>query len=247
MGTPDMTQARQIEALPQKQEGFARVRLRLPARDLSASRVSGIGRIAANYGCGELRCTGRHEIEIPFILHKNLEAVGSALAQLGIQICLENQHPNVVACPGSDRCPVAYEKTKDLCVEIEAFLNREENGGILPPEFTVAVSGCPNECGQTRVNDIGFIGAFGSYGGAKLKGFEMVAGGSLRDSGRLAARIAFVSSEDIIPTLRDVLGIYRKKASVGTEFHDFFWETGPEGFSILLLEKLKQRMWFFQI
>lgn len=247
MGTSDLSRVGSIQWLPQKQEGFSRIRLRLPAGDLEASCVSAICRIALDYGNGELRCTGRHELEIPFIREIDFKAVTAAIEKLGIQISREDQHPNVVACPGSDCCPVAFGHTKDLCREIDAFLNREEDRGALPPEFRVAISGCPNECSQTRVNDLGFVGTFGSYGGKKLQGFEMVAGGSLRDSGRLATRIAFVSSEDIVPTLRDVLSIYRQTASAGMAFSDFFWETGPEEFSMHLLRKLKQRMWFFQI
>jgi len=247
MGVSDLIPIGAVTRIPQKQAGFFRIRLRLPAGDLTASRVSEIVKIAENYGRGEFRCTGRHELEVPFIQEHNLETVMSALERLGIRATKEGQHPNVVACPGSDHCPVAFAGTKDLCLEIETFLNKIENSGILPPEFRVAVSGCPNECSQTRVNDIGFIGTFGSYGGEKLQGFELVAGGSLLGAGRLATRIAFVSREDIIPTLRDVLGIYRKQASSGMAFHDFFWETGPAEFSMLLLQKLKQRMWFFQI
>jgi hypothetical protein len=86
----------------------------------------------------------------------------------------------------------------------------------------------------------GFIGTIGSYGGQKVQGFEMAAGGSLQGEGRLAARIAFVSLEDVIPTLRDVLEVYKQWAVRGTPFHEFFFETGPEKFSALLLEQLKR-------
>jgi dissimilatory sulfite reductase (desulfoviridin) alpha/beta subunit len=159
----------------------------------------------------------------------------------------EGRHPNVVACPGADHCTAAYARTKNLYFEIESLLLKTETTRTLPPDFQVAVSGCPNECSQVLINDIGFIGAIGSYQGQKAQGFEMVVGGSIRGEGQLATRIAFVSSEDVVPTLRDVIEIYYQQAVEGTPFHDFFFFKGPEAFSMLLLQQLKQRMSFFQI
>lgn len=102
-------------------------------------------------------------------------------------------------------------------------------------------------CSRFAVNDIGFVGAAGAYGGRKVLGFELVVGGSTSGEGRLAERIAFLSLEDIIPTFRDLLDVYGELASPGAHFADFFFETGAEELSHLLLERLRKRMWFFQI
>jgi sulfite reductase beta subunit-like hemoprotein len=242
-----LSQGEESFQIAQKQAGFFIVRFPIPAGDLAASLVPELRQIAEHYGQGEFRCTGRHELEIPFIREGDVQTALSALKQLGIRPAGENQHPNVVACPGTDHCPVAFANTKKLCFEIEAFLQKAGKSGALPPEFRIAISGCPNECSQVLINDIGFVGTIGSYGGQKVQGYEMAAGGSLRGEGCLATRIAFVSPEDVIPTLRDVLGIYRQHAAAGVLFHEFFVKTGAEAFSMLLLEQLKRRMWFFQI
>jgi dissimilatory sulfite reductase (desulfoviridin) alpha/beta subunit len=233
--------------IPQKQAGFFRIRVPIPAGDFSALLVPKLRQIAESYGCGEFRCTPRHELEILYIRESDVPAVLSALDSLAVCIHADARQPNVVACPGADQCPVAYAKTKNLYFEIEAFLQKSKASSDLPPDFQIAISGCPNECSQVLINDVGFVGAIGTYGGHKLQGFEMTAGGSFRGEGRLATKIAFVSEEDVIPTLRDVLEIYRQQAERGTPFHDFFLETGPEEFSRLLMQQLKQRLWFFQI
>lgn len=247
MGVSDLSQTGEFACIRQKQEGYVRIRFPIPAGDLQASLVPEFVRIAAHYGRGEFRCTGRHELEIPFIRECDAQAVISALIKSGVRVTGESQHSNVVACPGMDHCAVAYAKTKNLYFEIESFLRKVEQSGSLPPEFRVAISGCPNECSQVMINDVGFVAAIGSYGGQKAQGFELAVGGSLNGEGRLATRIAFVSPEDVVPTLRDVLEIYRQQAAGGMPFHDFFFETGPEEFSMLLMQQLKQRMWFFQI
>lgn len=242
-----MNQAGKFTCIRQIQEGFIRLRFPLPAGDLSASLVPELMRIAEHYGRGEFRCTGRHELEIPFIRESDVQAATSALTRLGIRTFGKSRRPNVVACPGMDHCPVAYAKSKHLCLEIDSFLRKVEPSGFVPPEFRVAISGCPNECSQVMINDVGFVAAIGSYGEQKTQGFELAVGGSSRGEGRLATRIAYVSPEDVVPTLRDVLEIYRQHAVPGTPFQDFFFETGPEEFSTLLMRQLKQRMWFFQI
>jgi dissimilatory sulfite reductase (desulfoviridin) alpha/beta subunit len=247
MGVSDLNWIAEASSIPQKQPGYARIHISIPAGDLPASLVPSLRQIAENYGRGEFRCTRRHELEIPFIREPEVQNVLSALDRLGIRTTAEGPRPNVVACPGTDHCPVAYAKTKSLCFEIRSFLLKAQKPGALPPDFQVAISGCPNECSQVMINDVGFVGAIGSYGGQKAQGFELTVGGTLRGEGRLGTRIAFVSQEDVIPTLRDVLEIYRQRAASGATFHEFFFETGPEEFSALLLEMLKHRMWFFAI
>jgi sulfite reductase beta subunit-like hemoprotein len=247
MGVSNLNPSGEFACIRQIQEGFVRIRFPVPAGDLPASFVPELRRIAEHYGRGEFRCTGRHELEIPFIQECDVQVVTRALVQLGIRTAGRSHRPNVIACPGMDHCSVAYAKTKYLYFEVESFLRKVEQNGLLPPEFRVAISGCPNECSQVMINDVGFVASIGSYGGQKTQGFELAVGGSLSKEGRLATRIAFVSPEDIVPTLRDILEIYRQRAAVSTPFHDFFFETGPEEFSMLLMQQLKQRIWFFQI
>jgi sulfite reductase beta subunit-like hemoprotein len=203
--------------------------------------------LAERFGRGELRATVRHELEIPFVSEPRLDALAGELRRLGLCSRAPSGRPNVVSCPGADQCSVAFVKTKNLCGDIEGFLNSLAGDQAFPPEFRVAISGCPNECSQARFNDIGFVGVVGAYGGRRLQGFELVAGGSARGEGRLAERIAFVSPEDVIPTLRDLIDIYRESRVKDSTFGDFFFDVGAEEFSRLLRDKLSLRMLFFQI
>lgn len=233
--------------IPQKQSGLYRVRFALCAGDVDAVVARRLTVIAARYGAGELRSTGRQELEIPFVGEADIEAVLSELRRLGLCGPGVRSHPNVVACPGADLCSVALVSTKKTCNDLDAFLRGASENGPLPHDFRVAVSGCPNECSQAGINDVGFVGAVGSYGGRRVPGFELVVGGSVNGPGRLAERIAFISPEDVVPTLRDLLDLYNEFASNGACFSNFFFEIGAEELSGLLLEKLRQRMWFFQI
>ena len=158
-----------------------------------------------------------------------------------------HERPNVVACPGADQCTSAFVMTKRICLDVEAYLCETADEGPLPPGLRVAISGCPNECSHARINDVGFVGSVGVYGGRKLKGFELVVGGCISGDGLLAERIAFVTASDVVPTLRDIIEIYRESAAEGTPFDKFYFTVGQEDFTRMMHAKLGQRMWFFEI
>jgi len=250
MELPDLnagTSERASTTLPQKQEGFLRIRLGVRAGTMTAEAVLALTRLVKKYGCREVRSTIRHELEIPFIKEEHARVVLLELERLGFRSRDTVARPNVVACPGADQCPVAHVQTKQLCVEIERFLDKAAGKGMLPPAFRVALSGCPNECSHGGINDVGFVGTAGAYGGQRSQGFELLIGGSVDGDGRLAERIAFLGTEDVVPTFRDILHVYGEKAIGRPSFSHFVLEIGAEEFSRLLLERLRRRMWFFQI
>ncbi len=241
------TPSRTVSVLPQKQGGYSRIRLGIPCGDVTADAVLALNRLVKKYGCREYRSTIRQDLEIPFVRDEHAEALLEALERLGFRSRNAVVRPNVVACPGANPCPVAHVPTKELCMDIERFLDKAEAKGMLPPAFHVALSGCPNECSQAGINDVGFVGSAGAYGGERSQGFELLIGGSTHGSGRLAERIAFLGTEDVIPTFRDILHVYNEKAVDRPSFSNFILELGAEEFSRLLLERLRRRMWFFQI
>ncbi|MEW6360275.1 MAG: hypothetical protein AB1696_28335 [Planctomycetota bacterium] len=243
----DLEKDRQSAVLPQRQAGLARVRCAVPAGDLTAETLERLCAIAEKYGDGDVRCSSRHEIEIPSLREEDIAAVLAELRRLPLRVDGILERPNVVACPGADECQAAYVKTKKLCHDIEAFLTEAAEQGPLPREFRVALSGCPNECSHGHINDIGFVGSVGARGGRKLRGFDLVVGGSVHGEGRLGERIAFVSPEDVVPTLRDLLSIHRENTTAGISFSDFFLDIGPEELMAKLEEKLSERIWFFEI
>ncbi len=239
-----MSAPRPPAIIKQKQPGYFRLRFALTAGDLESKDIKALCAITEKYGRGELLCTPRHELEIPFIRESDVDAVLHDIEALAFRVRGLLERPNVVACPGTDHCLTAYVRTKKLCNDLEAFLVSAADEGPLPPELRVALCGCPNDCSHTRLNDIGFIGSMGAREQQKVRGFDLVLGGSSCGDGRLAEHIAFLSSEDVVPTIRDLLEIYRETATEGISFGNQFLELGAEEFSMKLQEKLSQRIWF---
>ncbi len=235
--------------LSQKQEGFFRIRIALIAGDMSAATAEAIASIAQRYGIGEIRCTPRHEVEIPFVRPSCIEAMLKEVESLGLRIADLCERPNVVACPGADQCPKAYVKRKRLCADIDSFLTeRAQRGGTaVPIKLRIALSGCPNECSHARVNDIGLVGSIITQSSRRIRGFEIFLGGSHDGSGVVAEQVAFVSPEDVIPTIRDLLEIYGDTAQEGMTFSEMLLDLGIDEIVARLQNKLSQRIWFYDI
>ncbi len=244
MALPDLNAS---VALPQTQEGLHRIRVAAEAGDLPASAATIMAELARQFGCAEVRITPRHEVEIVGVPDAEVETVAQRIKSLGLRCESLEARPNVVACPGADHCTSAFVRTKSVCRALEAFLIEATDSGPLPPGLRVALSGCPNECSHASINDVGFVGSIGVYGGKKLNGFELLVGGSADGEGRLGERIAFVTADDVVPTLRDLIEVYREGAAEGQTYARFYEEMGQEEFTRRLHEKLSQRMWFFEI
>lgn len=247
MVPPDLSTRTGSSFLPQRQPGLVRIRFAIPAGDLAASTAEALAALAESYGRGQIRITPRHEIEIPFVREADADTVASRLKGLGLRAEGVFARPNVVACPGADQCTSAFVNTKPVCHALEAFLLEASGSGPLPPGLRVAVSGCPNECSHASINHVGFVGAVGVYGGRKLKGFELLVGGSVEGDGLLGERIAFVTPDDVVPTLRDLIEIYRTAAQDGQPFDQFYEEMGQTELTKRLHAQLSQRLWFFEI
>jgi len=92
----------------------------------------------------------------PFPLQGGLTALASA--------------PTVVACPGITWCARAIANSREMADRILA-------SGLHDATLAVRISGCPNDCAQAAVADIGLIGRVVGTGNEKTECFRLLAGG----------------------------------------------------------------------
>lgn len=131
------------------------VRLRIPGGDLSSEQMIGIGKIAEEFGRGEVHLTTRQGAEIPWVrfeelgeITKRLEEIGTPPGSCGPRI------RNISSCVGLPRCPNANVNSQELAKKIdERFFDV-----VLPRKLKIAVSGCPNACAKPQINDVGLMG-----------------------------------------------------------------------------------------
>ncbi len=131
------------------------VRIRIPGGALSSEQITAMGKIADEWGRGELHLTTRQGVQIPWIRFEDLGQVTKALDVLGTPpgSCGPRVR-NITSCVGFPRCPQALVNSQELAKKIDRrFFDLE-----LPTKIKIAISGCPNACSKPQINDIGIMG-----------------------------------------------------------------------------------------
>jgi len=107
----------------------------------------------------------------------------------------------VKCCPGADFSPFGLQRTLPLATALEEAFR----GVPTPMKFKISVSGCPNCCANTKLNDFGIHGT--------ADGWKVFVGGKMGTVPAIAEELASgVSSDDIPKYLAAVLRVYKAEA-----------------------------------
>jgi len=154
----------------------ARLRLTVPNGDVTPAAADALGDLAGRDGF-RLRIAPHHQVHLFAADAAALaEAVsGGALAEAA------REQPSVVACPGTRWCSRALVDTNRLADRLRAEL-----AGRAAPDLTVCISGCPNGCGHSAAAEIGLIGKLTSRDGRKIECYDLLVGGAMGRTDKLA-------------------------------------------------------------
>lgn len=132
-----------------------------------------IAEAAERYGARAIKITSSQRIAIIGIKEEDLDRAWSDLRMepaAAVGLCVRS----VKACPGTSHCKLGLQDSLRLGIELDArFANMP-----LPAKLKIAVSGCPMDCAESYVRDIGLIGS--------KKGFNLYIGGTAGAAPRLA-------------------------------------------------------------
>lgn len=107
----------------------------------------------------------------------------------------------VKCCPGADYSPFGLQRTLPMAT----FLEETFRGVPTPMKFKISVSGCPNCCANTKMNEFGIHGT--------TDGWKIFVGGKMGNSPTIAQEIASsVTSDDVPKYLAAVLRTYKSQA-----------------------------------
>jgi len=134
---------------------FCTIRLRIPAGVVTPEQLTGISEIAKKYGADTIHLTNRQTIEIPHVNPDQIEEIVADLEENNTPLGAERAEVvNITACPGTNRCKLAQIETIDLAKSIDAM----HFGKEMPCKIRIAISGCPNSCMSSSLNEIGIVG-----------------------------------------------------------------------------------------
>jgi NAD(P)H-nitrite reductase large subunit len=140
-----------------------------------------IADISEKYGVKAIKLTSAGRFALVGVRPEELDDAWRDLGMVpgaAIGLCVRS----VKICPGTTFCRIAMQDA----VAVGLKLDEKYHGCALPYKFKIGVSGCPNNCSESWIKDIGLVGA--------VKGWRVLAGGF---ASGLKPRLADVIATDL--------------------------------------------------
>lgn len=159
----------------------------LPAGLVTPEQLRKIAATAEKFKVQTIKLTSAQRITLIGLREEDID---DAWQELGTEkgrpvgLCIRS----VKVCPGTDCCKRGLQDSIDVGLE----LDRRFHGRQLPWKMKMSVSGCPNDCGEVCIRDIGLIGS--------PKGWHLMVGGNGGSQPRLSRRLL-----EHIPERKDAL------------------------------------------
>ncbi|MCE5244948.1 MAG: NAD(P)/FAD-dependent oxidoreductase [Syntrophobacteraceae bacterium] len=123
-----------------------------------------IADVAEKYGAQAVKLTSAERFALVGLRPEDLDEVWKELGLspgAAIGLCVRS----VKICPGTTFCRLAVQDA----VGVGLKLDGKYHGKILPYKFKMGVSGCPNNCSESSIKDLGLVGM--------QSGWRVLAGG----------------------------------------------------------------------
>jgi NAD(P)H-nitrite reductase large subunit len=154
------------------------------------------------------------------ITEENFDNAKRAVIKAGFDIrSIGRDVRQVKCCAGANLSPFGLQKTPPLGQQLEQMFR----GLPTPMKFKISVSGCPNCCANTMLNDFGIHGM--------MNGWKIFIGGKMGTEPAIAQELArSVVTDDVSKYLASVLRVYREKAAQDERFSKTLARIGLEVF-----------------
>jgi NAD(P)H-nitrite reductase large subunit len=154
--------------------------------------------VAEKYHVQAVKITSAQRVALIGLRQEDLDQVWAELGLVpgaAIGLCVRS----VKICPGTDCCRIGMQDA----VGVGLKLDGKYHGMELPFKFKMGVSGCPNNCSESSIKDIGLTGM--------QKGWRVLAGGYVSGlKPRLADVIAIgLSDEEALSLVDKIIDWYR--------------------------------------
>lgn len=150
----------------------------IPCGIVSPDTLRKLADVADNYNAAALKITSAARIAIVGIDEKDVDAVWDELGMspgFAVGLCVRS----VKACPGTTFCKRGMQDSLSVGLK----LDEKYNGQQMPGKLKIGVSGCPNQCAETCIKDLGLVGmkngwklfVGGNGGGKRVKELIQIA------------------------------------------------------------------------
>jgi len=195
----------------------------IPCGVVKPQTLRKVADVAEKYNAAALKITSAARIAIVGIDEKDDDAIWSELGMspgFAIGLCVRS----VKACPGTTFCKRGIQDSLTLGLE----LDEKYHGLELPGKLKIGVSGCPNQCAETCIKDIGLVGI--------PKGWRLLVGGNGGAKPRLSKELVKdITTEEAIELVEKIIEYYKDNARPHQRLGSMIEKIGFDEFKAAML------------
>ena len=124
----------------------------------SPAELRRIADVAERFGVGAVKITGGQRIDLLGVRKEDLPAVWAALGMPSGHAYTKAVR-TVKSCVGTEWCRFGVGDSTDLAVRLESLLE----GLYTPHKLKLGVTGCPRNCAEVTVKDLGIVAVAGGW------------------------------------------------------------------------------------
>jgi len=195
----------------------------------SPAELRRIADVAERYGVPAVKITGGQRIDLLGVRKRDLPAVW---ADLGMPSghAYTKAIRTVKSCVGTDWCRFGVGNSTDVAVRLERLLE----GLYTPHKVKLGVTGCPRNCAEVTVKDLGIVAITG--------GWELYVGGAAGMTVRKGDLLCTVATaEEALQEAAIAIQHYREEAEYLERLYHFVPRVGVAAFRAATAEAPAQR------
>ncbi|WP_047486926.1 nitrite/sulfite reductase [Terriglobus sp. TAA 43] len=207
--------------LPQKQAGLSSVGITVLRGRMDAAQLHALADLADEYGNGDVRLTIQQNAIITNVPNEKVQALVEKINALGLHVEATNFWRGTVACTGTEFCKLAIAETKGFSRWLVDEM--EERVPNFDQQLRINVTGCPNNCGQAWIADIGLEGKKVKHEGQMVDAFYFCLGGALGEHAGFARAIGYRAPATEVPVAMErLLKTYLKDRTENENLRQYF-------------------------
>jgi sulfite reductase (ferredoxin) len=211
--------------VPQKQQGYVVVAIKLPMGDITANQMLHVADLAETFSNGNLRTTINQNLIVRWVPETRLPDLYERLAAQGLADPGAERVEDIIACPGTDTCGLGITSSKGLARAMAE---------IFPPgrvpddvkDVTVKISGCHNSCAQHHIATIGLHGVGKRVGDHVAPHYELHLGGQVNGTAKIGQMTVKLPAKNVPAAVSHLITVYRRDRQPGETLSDFFARVG---------------------
>lgn len=190
----------------------------IPCGVVTPDTLRRLADVAEKYNVAALKITSAARIAIVGLKEEDVDNVWADLGMspgAGVGLCVRS----IKACPGTTFCKRGIQDSLSMGMKLDSIYHGME----LPSKFKLGVSGCPNQCAETCIKDIGLVGM--------KNGWKLYVGGNGGAKPRLALELMNnISDEEAISAIDRIISFYKENGKRNQRIGGLIDEIGLDEF-----------------